>query len=50
MAKQGKISREDLDLILVTDDPDEAVEHVVDRYQIYQTAYKSPKLRPRPKR
>jgi hypothetical protein len=31
--KEGKISPEDLDLLLVTDSPEEAACHVADRYQ-----------------
>ncbi|MDH5590657.1 MAG: TIGR00730 family Rossman fold protein [Gemmatimonadota bacterium] len=33
MVKEGKIAAEDMNLILVTDDPDEACAHVLERYQ-----------------
>jgi predicted Rossmann-fold nucleotide-binding protein len=33
MAAEGKISEEDLDLILLTDDPKEACDHIVHRYR-----------------
>lgn len=31
MQHEGKILREDMDLLLVTDDPDEVVKHMADR-------------------
>ena len=35
MAKEGKISSADLDLLLITDDPDEVVDHMRSRYRTY---------------
>ena len=35
MLGSGKISAEDLDLLLVTDDPAEATAHIVDRHQAH---------------
>ena len=50
MAGEGKISVEDLDLIFLTDDPDEAAAHVVSIYNKRREAYGSPPLRPRSER
>jgi uncharacterized protein (TIGR00730 family) len=33
MLETGKISREDLDLVLLTDDPEEARDHIVERFE-----------------
>jgi predicted Rossmann-fold nucleotide-binding protein len=33
MAVEGKISQKDLDLMLVTDSPEEARDHIVQRYE-----------------
>ncbi len=50
MSLEGKISPEDMELMFLTDDPDEAVEYVVTRYKGYREAYGAPPLRPQPKR
>ncbi|MFT5423954.1 MAG: hypothetical protein ACI89L_001746 [Phycisphaerales bacterium] len=34
MVDEGTISREDLDMVLVTDDPDEAVNHIVEAHRL----------------
>jgi uncharacterized protein (TIGR00730 family) len=52
MVTEGKISPDDLDLIYVTDSPQEAVSHVVERYQSARRARRGPGdiSRPSPRR
>ncbi len=38
MAGEGKITSEDLEIVLVTDSPEEVVEHVSERYQAHRDA------------